>query len=293
MQGSTYVQHPGGLLRALRDAERAAYERDGAAVVRGVVPDAWITRLRAAVTRLMDQPPASSQDYAAAGGPRFFAQAFPWLLDPDFRTWVLDGPLGELAHQVLPHASAILFFYDQVFAKEPGTAARTPWHQDIPYLPLRGDDILRIWVPLDPVTVDNGAVHYLKGSHRWGVVYHPKGFRETAGTRAAYDGSQFADQADFDAEYDRHEWLVAEAVPGDVVLHHPCTVHGTRETVTASPRRAVANMYAGEAVTWDPHPANMFRNTDMTGHVDVPDLTPGGPLACDLFPRVWPPEGTP
>ena len=27
------------------------------------------------------------------------------------------------------------FFFDQLIVKEPGTAQRTPWHQDLPYGP--------------------------------------------------------------------------------------------------------------------------------------------------------------
>lgn len=293
MQPSTHIQHPGGtgLLRSLRDDERAAYERDGAAIVRGVVPDGWIDNLRDGVARVMGHDDPSSQNYAADGEPRFFAHAFPWLADGAFADWALHGPLTELAHEVMPECRSITFFYDQVFVKEPGTRTRTPWHQDAPYLPLAGDRVLRIWVPLDTVTSDNGAVHYLRGSHRWGVLYHPFGFKDVAETRAAYRGSTFADPPDFDADYERHDWLVGEAEPGDVVLHHPWTVHGTREGATTRLRRAVANMYAGDQVTWDPHPANMFNNASMTGHVEAPDLAPGGPIACDLFPRVWPAAG--
>jgi hypothetical protein len=32
----------------------------------------------------------------------------------------------------------------------------------------------------------------------------------------------------------------------------------------------------------------MFRNVSFAGHVRMPDLTPGGPIDCDMFPRVWP-----
>lgn len=296
MSGSApgQVSHPSaGLVRPLRDAERAAYERDGAAIVRGVIPPDWVDYLRAGVARLMARPDPSSQNYAVAGRPRFFAQAFPWLLDGAFRRWALHGPLTQLARQAMPAARSLTFFYDQVFAKEPGSATRTPWHQDIPYLPLAGDQLLRIWVALDPVTVDNGAVHYLKGSHRWGVVYHPIGFKQTPATTDAYRDSRFTVPPDFDAAYDRYDWLVGEAEPGDVLLHHPWTVHGSRERRTTRVRRAVANLYAGDTVTWDPHPANMFRNTDLAGHVQAPDLVAGGPIECDLFPRVWAaqPEG--
>lgn len=47
-------------------------------------------------------------------------------------------------------------------------------------------------------------------------------------------------------------------------------------------------VYTGDRAAWNPHPANMFKNKDLTGHVEMPDLEPGGSIECDLFPRVWP-----
>ena len=40
----------------------------------------------------------------------------------------------------------VRFFYDQLFVKEPGTAAITHWHHDLPYWPFRGEHDLRPWL---------------------------------------------------------------------------------------------------------------------------------------------------
>jgi ectoine hydroxylase-related dioxygenase (phytanoyl-CoA dioxygenase family) len=93
---------------------------------------------------------------------------------------------------------------------------------------------------------------------------------------------------DFDATYDAHDWLVGEAEPGDLLLHHPRTVHGSPGNLTNSFRRAITDFYVGDRATWHPHPASMFDNTGQTGHVTAPDLAVGGGLECDMFPRVWP-----
>jgi len=283
------LDHPQtGLRRAVTDAERETYERDGAAILKGILPLEWVDYVRDAVDRLLERSDPSSQNYADEGQPRFFAQAFPWLLDDGFRAWSIYGPLKEVAAQVMTGVKTLNFFYDQIFVKEPGATKPTPWHQDFPYLPITGEQILRIWVPLDPVSADGGAVRYLKGSHRWGVVYHPTGFKAIAEITDAYKESPFSEQPDFEAEYDRYDWFVGEAEPGDALLHHPLTVHGSRGNTTSRFRRAVANIYTGDQVTWNPHPANMFHNASLTGHVAMPDLPPGGPIDCDLFPRVWP-----
>jgi ectoine hydroxylase-related dioxygenase (phytanoyl-CoA dioxygenase family) len=277
-----------GLVRSVTGEERYNYARDGAAILKGIISIEWVDYMRDAVDRLLERSDPSSQNYADEGERRFFAQAFPWLLDDAFKAWAMYGPLKDLARQVMTDVKNLNFFYDQIFAKEPGAAKATPWHQDFPFLPLKGEQILRIWVPFDKVTAEGGAVQYLKGSHDWGVVYHPIGFKAIPEITEAYTHSPYEDQPDFDADYDKYDWLIGEAEPGDALLHHPRTVHGSRGNTTSNFRRAVASIYTGDKVTWNPHPANMFNNKDLTGHVEIPDLLPGGPIDCPLFPRVSP-----
>jgi ectoine hydroxylase-related dioxygenase (phytanoyl-CoA dioxygenase family) len=286
------LKYPGAdLVRQVTDTERENYERDGAAILKRVIPLEWVEYMRAAVDRLLKRSDQSSQNYADEGQPRFFAQAFPWLSDDAFKAWALHGPLKQIARQVMPDVKHVNFFYDQIFVKEPGGTTATPWHQDFPYLPISGDQILRIWVPFDSVSLDAGAVQYLRGSHKWGVVYHPTGFKAISEITDAYRESTFQDQPDFDAGYDTYDWLIGEAEPCDAILHHPRTVHGSPGNATANVRRAIASIYTGDKVTWNPHPANMFKNKSLTGHVEVPDLVAGGPIDCPLFPRVWPDAG--
>ena len=283
------VDYPhAGLLRPVTDEERETYERDGAAILKGIIPAEWVEYMRDAVDRLLARSDPSSQNYADEGDPRFFAQAFPWLADEGFKAWAIYGPLKDLARQVMSDVKGLNFFYDQIFVKEPGATKPTPWHQDFPYLPVQGSQILRIWVPFDVVTAEGGAVRYLKGSHSWGVVYHPVGFKAIPAITDAYLDSPYVDQPDFDADYDRYDWLVGEAEPGDALLHHPMTVHGSPGNASGNFRRAVTSIYTGDKVTWNPHSANMFNNKSLTGHVEAPDLPPGGPVDCALFPRVWP-----
>jgi len=282
------VDYPrSGLLRPVSEAEKAAYERDGAAIVKGILPLDWIDYMRAAVQRLLDNPDPSSQNYADEGQPRFFAQTFPWMLDDAFKAWAIHGPIVDVAEQVIADEE-VIFFYDQIFAKEPGAGKATPWHQDLPFLPMKGNQILRIWVPMDSAPADGGAVHYLRGSHKWETIYHPVGFKNIPAITDAYRESPYADWPDFAADYDSYNWLVAEAEPGDLLLHHPMTIHGSLGNNTPNYRRAITSFYVGGSTTWNPHPANMFHNKSLCGQVTAPDLPPGGPVACEMFPRVRP-----
>jgi hypothetical protein len=53
-----------------------------------------------------------------------------------------------------------------------------------------------------------------------------------------------ANEADYDLVY-------FDAEPGDVIIHHPRTVHGSRGNVSAGQRRLAASIrYCGEDVRW-------------------------------------------
>ena len=274
------------LLRPVSAEEKADYARDGAAIVKGVIPGDWIEFMRAAIDRILNRSDPSSQNYADDGKPRFFSQTFPWMFDDAFKAWGIHGPLVDVARQVLTDPE-VIFFYDQIFAKEPGDTKATPWHQDLPFLPMKGEQMMRIWVPFDRVTAAGGAIHYLRGSHRWGTVYHPVGFKNIPAITDTYVNSPYEDMPDFEADYSKFDWLIAEAEPGDLLLHHPMTVHGSLGNRTANYRRAITSFYVGSSTAWHPHVANMFNNTSLTGHVTAPDLVPGGPVECEMFPRVW------
>src|SRR3546814_7685428 len=63
-------------------------------------------------------------------------------------------------------STKVNFFYDQLLVKEPGTAERTPWHQDQPYWAVAGRQVCSLWVPFDPVPEET-CVEYVAGSHDW------------------------------------------------------------------------------------------------------------------------------
>ena len=153
-----------------------------------------------------------------------------------------------------------------------------PFHHDLPYWPIQGTQVCSLWLALDPVTLESGAVEYVRGSHRWGRRFRAQSFTGDA---------RFFDRAlepmpDIEAERAQHEMLSWPLEPGDCVVHHALTVHGSPGNRSASTRRrGLATRWTGTDATWDPRPATFKL-------IREPDLAPGGPLTCDLFPRVWP-----
>ena len=49
----------------------------------------------------------------------------------------------------------------------------TPWHHDLTFWPVTGQQICSAWIALDPVDPANGGVEYVRGSHRWQERFRP------------------------------------------------------------------------------------------------------------------------
>src|SRR5690348_2352864 len=194
--------------------------RDGAAVVRGVVPADWIERMRAAVDAELAGASPTAAEYGKAAG-RFYGDFFLWRREPAFRAFALASPMPQLAARLMRSRTATLL-YDQLFVKEPGSVERTPWHQDLPYWPVSGEQIVSIWVPFDAAGPENGAVTYVRGSHRWGRVFRPEAF--DARNAGAFAASPYEPMPAIEA--DRHELISWRLAPGDVIAHLGLTIHG-------------------------------------------------------------------
>lgn len=43
------------------------------------------------------------------------------------------------------------------------------WHQDVAYFPLKPNNQVAVWFPLEPVSIDGGCLHYALKSHKLGI----------------------------------------------------------------------------------------------------------------------------
>ena len=153
-------------------AEIEAYRTDGVVCLRGVIDRDWIERLRDGVAADMAEPGPHVEIYTEESDPGLFFNDFDlWRHVPVFKEFALKGPLAAIA-AALSGASAITFFYDQVFVKEPGTEGLTQWHQDQPYMAVDGQQLCSNWIPLDPITPET-TLEFVRGSHRWGRWFAP------------------------------------------------------------------------------------------------------------------------
>jgi ectoine hydroxylase-related dioxygenase (phytanoyl-CoA dioxygenase family) len=271
------------------DGIAANYQRDGAAVIRGAIGSQWVRRMQDAVERVIAGPGSAAVEYTPSGkSRRFIGDFFMWMRDADFAALAIDSPLPILAGQIMK-ASEIRLFYDQLLVKEPQTGERTPWHQDLPYWPLRGADVLSMWVALDTVTQATGAVRYARGSHRSGALYAPTAFGKDSGFGALYARMglpPFPDDAAVEQNYEMLSW---DAEPGDIIIHHPLVFHSAGGNASRDVRRrAVSIRYMGNDALFDDRPGTFVEKETIQAILKEPIVVHDGQRPSGAnFPIVW------
>ena len=280
---------PSHLHRIPNSSELESYARDGATVLRDVLDVAWIRSMHDAIERALENPSPMAREYTPAESDgRYFGDFFLWRRDEDFRRFMADSPLPVLAAHIMK-SKEIYFFYDQLLVKEPGTAEETPWHHDLPYWPLQGEQIISIWVPFDPVAPSSGAVTYVRGSHLWGRKFAPAAFGGGEGYADTFAASHFEPLPDIDTIVEPQDLLGWSLEPGDVLIHHPLTLHYARgNSSAAARRRGLALRYVGDDAVYDDRPGTFLKTPLMLSELPAIALRDGDPLRGELFPQVGP-----
>lgn len=231
-----------------------------------------VTKMRRALDAMEGRPPPEPD---ATGD--FIMGHNTWQWNEPLRRLAFESPLPGLA-QALMGAGKIVWYFDQAFIKEADSLVRTAFHQDLGYWTCKGDQICTFWIPLDRVTMDNGAMGYVPGSHRWEGRFKANRFL----SRKALPGQLGEDLPHIEADEEKYGVVYCPCEPGDVVVHHVRTVHGSTGNRTAArPRRSVALRYTGDGVVYHEPPGLPPESVPL-----AEDLQDGDPLSGPLFPQL-------
>lgn len=196
-----------------------------------------------------------------------------WKQDSLFRRHHSHPRLVAMARQ-LTGAGTLRIFHDQILSKPPKNGKPVPWHQDYGYWRMvTPPDLITCWVALDDATLENGCMHVVAGSHRWGLIesetYWGGDDPEALLKRAKPPGGGPIDR------------LPVELPAGHCMWHHCLTLHGTYENRTDQPRRAVITHLMPEHCRYDAHYEHL-----MGQYAEAAGLQDGDVLRGDDFPDV-------
>jgi phytanoyl-CoA hydroxylase len=248
----------------LTEAQRQHYRDHGYILVRGVLPSEQVQayKARAREFALGNLPPGSQRmvvkDVRVAKGKvtpddpekGIWKYLNPDVHDPLFAAYPSRPELCDVVESLIgPDLKAFLVMF---IYKPPGLEFVHPYHQDAYYFQFHPhDSIVGTWLPLDPVSNDNGTISMIRGSHKWNVLPHALASGENANFGVygleGYDGHPDEVTLDMDA--------------GDCLFFHSRLLHKTGSNLSDRHRRVMTVHYANShcRLSGDHHQAIQFR----------------------------------
>ena len=273
----------------------ACYQRDGAVLIRGVLAGDSLRALEAGIEEIYRAPGGRHSKISAADGQgETMVEQYVGQRSAALRTLLEHGNVGQVAANLMqtPQAQLIL---DQIFYKAQGPIVPTPWHQDTPFLRVRGQDMIRVWIPCDYSPRDL-TVQVVRGSHRWNAVYNTTGEEPKivstveAGGDFTYEGmgdEMLPPAPDVRRFRDSFEILSWDVEPGDALVFQGNMLHGADgHPGWDRPRRAFAVMLGGPQLRYHAPRGKAFPAPGRCEAETIPDGAPIGDYE-QAFPVCW------
>ena len=136
----------------------------------------------------------------------------------------------------------VRFHHGKINSKLPGTATQVKWHQDFPFEPMTNDDMITTLLFMDDVTLDNGPLEVLPGTHKGPIHSH---WHDGVFRGAVHDTV-------IDAQRDKIVKCVGKA--GSVCLMHANLLHGSAPNLSDQPRTLyITTYYAEDSIELSPN----------------------------------------
>ena len=264
-----------------------AYDRDGAVLIR----DALDADMRALVERGVEEayrsPRAGTSVSGGMSEGRTVVRDYASIDSPSLKTVLASGAFGRVGSKLMrtPYAQLIL---DQIFYKQRGAIVPTPWHQDTPFLRVRGEPLIRLWTPCD-FSPRQVTVQVVRGSHRWNVVF--SGLTRPPTSDATIEGksSPVGDHwlpapPDVASHRDSFDIMTWDVEPGDILAFQGNMLHGADgHPGSERPRRAFAVLMGGPKLRYYKPTGKAFPSPGrMAGAARDDEILDGAPIGEHL-----------
>ena len=250
------------------------YENLGVIIVRNIFKE-WIEPLRVGFQKVLDKPSKHGRENVNKNEGRFFEDYCNWERIIEFKDCIFNSPAAEIVAEATSSRSSQIF-HEHIFLKETGTHKETPWHQDMPYYCIEGNNTGSFWIPLDEVDKKNN-IQLIMGSHKWSKLVRP--------TKWSNDKPWYKDNVDFMdlPKFDefKKDILIPDLNLGDAVLFNFKIVHGSSGNKTSKSRRAFSMRFIGDDVRY------IERGGPTSPPFNGINLKSGDYMREDWFPRVF------
>lgn len=242
-------------MSGLTKDQKDAFWRDGVLVVEDAVTPDQLAALRATFGEWVEESKSHSDDYGETldGRARFDLQPGHTSEKPGLRRVQSPEEVSEVYAGVMRNARtvdicaeligpSIRFHHGKVNSKLPGTATKVKFHQDFTFQPMTNDDLITCLLFVDDVTLENGPLEVVPGSHR-GPLY------------SLWHGGKFTG-AVADEVFEQHKDKVVKCTgkAGSVCLMHSSLLHGSAPNLSDKPRTLyITTYYSEDAIELSPN----------------------------------------
>ncbi len=243
---------------------RAAWENDGVVFALGALQPQEMEWVERAYQWSLDHPGTNASDVLAGKTGAFYQDhANPHAVFA-YRDLFNETGLAKLVAEVMG-SQQLWLLYEQIWLKQ-RNSLRTPWHQDLPYVPMSGPHLATVWINLDPVAQQR-SLEFVRGSHR-GPLYNPTAFDPHDPSATMFAEGTWPALPDIESQ--RETWpIVSSAIePGDVVMFHPAMLHGGAATGAHCMRRSLSLRFFGDLAYCCQRPEAGLHAVDRLTHDD-------------------------
>ena len=200
---------------------------------------------------------------------------FPWI-----NRLMRHPRMLALAKSVL--GEELMVWTTHLYPKEAGDGRFISWHQDSAHWGLDSNKVLTIWLALTDVTVANGCMRMLPGSHHKGMVAH----HDTWSPNNILTRGQTISE-----QINEEDTTCIELRAGEVSLHHVDMFHASGPNNSNGRRVGVAIRYitpSARQTRVDEDYATLVSGQDAFGHFkeEIVPKTTMAPEAVDFHARI-------
>tara|TARA_Y100001970_G_C14166167_1_gene821416 strand:- start:614 stop:1411 length:798 start_codon:yes stop_codon:yes gene_type:complete len=259
----------------LTEEQKNNYKNYGAIVIKNLF-EPWIEILQKGFDKVLVDPSSHARENVnTTGEGRFFEDYCNWERIPEFKKCIKESPAAQIVAEATGSKS-IQLFHEHIFVKDPGTSKETPWHQDMPYYCVDGNDTGSFWIPLDPISKDN-SLKVLLGSHKFPKLVRPT---KWSNNKPWYTSdNNFMDMPDIKSM--EKKILKPEMNLGDAILFNFKTLHSSPGNTANVPRRAFSMRFIGDDVIY------IDRGEETSPPFKGINLKTGSKMREDWFPVLW------
>ena len=262
---------------------RDQYARDGVVMMPQLLHAEWIELIELGLNRVMLNTGQRKHKFFDDQDGEFLETVRNMEVTPEIERLMYDSPIADVLGTLIGSAN-VWYYSDEFFIKPPGSR-RTPWHQDMPYWPMEGEQIASMWISLDPLPKAE-CLEYVRGSH---LTTRYDGFnprRVAEDPTLPFYGEDLPPLPDIEANRDAYDIVSWEITRGDVILANPSVLHGGGPTSTTSKRRAITIRCYGDDIVFASRPGTK-PTTPRTPGLGL-KLKPGDPLRSPYYPQLRP-----